>query len=136
MDRLPSRDKLPSCPLESCSQAAGRDGRIRHPQDRRRRGIKAENVRKRGAGARGRVWRRCLVITRPVRVHIGLPEGVVFVGEAQAVVGARGEALQLVEGLGGVHPLRLLPPSTLCRTTGRTSSPTRKHCAFCHCHNE
>lgn len=42
-------------------------------------------------------------------LDVGHPEGVVAVGEAQAVDGARGQALQLVEGLSGVHLLRPLP---------------------------
>ena len=63
-----------------------------------------------GAGTRGRVGRQC-AITRPVRVHVRLPEFVAVVGEEQAVVGAGVEALELVEALGGVH--RLGPPLVL-----------------------
>lgn len=40
---------------------------------------------------------------------VGHPEGVVAVGEAQAVGGARAQALQLVEALSRVHFLRPLP---------------------------
>lgn len=47
--------------------------------------------------------------TGSFRLDVGHPEGVVAVGEAQAVGGARGQALQLVEGLSGVDSLRPLP---------------------------
>lgn len=49
-------------------------------------------------------------------LDVGRPEGVVVVGEAQAERGARGQALQLVEGLSGVHFLRPLPLAAIpCR---------------------
>lgn len=47
--------------------------------------------------------------TGSFRLYVGRPEGVVAVGEAQAVGGARGQALQLVEALSGVDLLRPLP---------------------------
>lgn len=38
-------------------------------------------------------------------LDLGLPENVVLVGEVQAVMRARGQALELVEQLGRVHLL-------------------------------
>lgn len=50
-----------------------------------------------------------LHLTGSFRLDVGRQESVVAVGEAQAVGGARGQALQLVEGLSGVDLLRPLP---------------------------
>lgn len=55
--------------------------------------------------------------TSSFRLDVAHPEGVVAVGESQAVGGARGQALQLVEALSGVHLLRPLPLTAL--TCGR-----------------
>lgn len=64
-------------------------------------------------------WRSRQTASHPtgsLRLDVGHHEGVVVVREAQAVGGARGQALQLVEGLSGVHLFRPLPLAAVtCR---------------------
>lgn len=64
--------------------------------------------------------------TGSLRLDVGHPEGVVVVGEAQAVGGARGQALQLVEGLSGVDFLRPLP---LTAVPCRRNAECQRHAA-------
>lgn len=67
--------------------------------------------------------RGCVGSTCPLRVDVGLPEGGVAVGEAQAVMRAWTQALELVERLRGVHLLRLLPFTTAYRHPSHSYIP-------------
>lgn len=49
-------------------------------------------------------------------LDLSFPESVVPVGKEQAVLGARGQTLELVKQLGRVHLLRLLPLAAICRS--------------------
>lgn len=63
-------------------------------------------------------WRlRSAYSTCSFCLDLSLPESVVPVGEEQAVLGAGGQALELVKQLGRVHLLRLLPLAAICRST-------------------
>lgn len=50
-------------------------------------------------------------------LNVSLEEGGVAIGEAQMIMRARSQALELVERLRGVHPLCLLPFAAICRST-------------------
>lgn len=67
---------------------------------------------------KGEGWRlRSAYSTCSFCLDLGLPEGVVPVGEEQAVLGAWSQALELVKQLGRVHLFRLLRLAAICRST-------------------